>query len=85
MLGFFVVGDSAISLVIEWLFCIFTTLQGLMIFLMHCVLNKEVRGRGGGKGRSQEGVREGRGEGEGEVTAPGEGGERGEGCEGERK
>ena len=59
MLGFFVVGDSAISNVIEWLFCIFTTLQGLMIFLMHCVLNKEVRrkeGRGGeGEGDGTDG------------------------------
>lgn len=42
-LGFFVVGEGTISTVIEWLFCIFTSLQGLMIFLMHCVVNREVR------------------------------------------
>ena len=42
ILGFFVVGDSIYSLVVEWLFCIFTTLQGVMILIMHCVLNKDV-------------------------------------------
>jgi len=45
VLGFFVVGEGAIFTVIEWLFSIFTTLQGTMIFLMHCVLNKDVRRR----------------------------------------
>lgn len=43
VLGFLVVGEGAIFDVIEWLFSIFTTLQGTMIFIMHCVLNKEVR------------------------------------------
>lgn len=39
--------------VIEWLFFFFTTLQGVAIFLAHCVLNREVDGvrdRGGGGG-----------------------------------
>lgn len=43
ILGFFVVGDSLYSLVVEWLFCIFTTLQGVMILVMHCIFNRAVR------------------------------------------
>ena len=43
ILGFFVVGDSLYSQVVEWLFCIFTTLQGVMILVMHCIFNRAVR------------------------------------------
>ena len=42
ILGFFVVGDSLYSQVVEWLFCIFTTLQGVMILVMHCIFNRAV-------------------------------------------
>ena len=42
LLGFLVVGDGLYSQVVEWLFCIFTTLQGVMIFVMHCILNRDV-------------------------------------------
>ncbi len=42
VLGFFVVGDTTIASIIEWIFCIFTTLQGVMIFIMHCLLNRDV-------------------------------------------
>lgn len=43
VLGFLVVNDSLYSTVIEWLFFVFTTLQGVAIFLMHCVVNRDVR------------------------------------------
>ena len=43
-LGFFVVGDSIYSTVVEWLFFAFSSLQGVFIFIMHCILNREVHG-----------------------------------------
>ena len=42
ILGFFVVGEDVVSTIIEWLFFAFTTLQGVAIFTMHCVVKKEV-------------------------------------------
>jgi G protein-coupled receptor 133 len=42
-LGFLVVAGGVYATVVEWLFFVFTTLQGVAIFLTHCVLNREVR------------------------------------------
>ena len=41
VLGFLVVGNGVYATVVEWLFFAFTTLQGVAIFLAHCVLNRE--------------------------------------------
>lgn len=43
LLGFFVVGNDVYSTIVEWIFFACTTLQGLAIFVIHCVLNTEVR------------------------------------------
>ena len=42
-LGFLVVGGGVYATVVEWLFFVFTTLQGVAIFFAHCVINREVR------------------------------------------
>ncbi len=42
ILGFFVVSDGVYATVVEWLFFVCTTLQGISIFTIHCVLNTEV-------------------------------------------
>ena len=42
LLGFFVVGNDVYSTIVEWIFFACTTLQGLAIFVIHCVLNTEV-------------------------------------------
>ncbi|XP_078620444.1 adhesion G-protein coupled receptor G7-like isoform X1 [Branchiostoma floridae x Branchiostoma japonicum] len=41
MFGFFVINDTRI--VFAYLFCIFNTLQGLFIFIFHCVLREDVQ------------------------------------------
>lgn len=42
VLGFLVVGGGVYAMVVEWLFFVFTTLQGVAIFFAHCVINREV-------------------------------------------
>ncbi|XP_033122131.1 uncharacterized protein LOC117121139, partial [Anneissia japonica] len=41
LIGFFAIGDA--SVIMLWLFCIFNSFQGFLIFIMYCVRNKEVR------------------------------------------
>lgn len=42
VLGFLVVGNDTFSAIIDWLFLICTTLQGITLFIIHCVINTEV-------------------------------------------
>lgn len=41
-LGFFVIGDNVASEIVEWLFCLMNSIQGLVIFIVHCLMNREV-------------------------------------------
>jgi hypothetical protein len=43
ILGLFVFDTNVYSTVIEWFFFICTTLQGIVLFVIHCVINTEVR------------------------------------------
>ena len=42
ILGFLVVGNDTFSAIIDWLFLICTTTQGITLFIIHCVINTEV-------------------------------------------
>ena len=55
-LGFLVVAGGVYATVVEWLFFVFTTLQGVAIFISHCVINREVRG-GRQEEKGEEGLR----------------------------
>lgn len=41
-LGFFVIGDNVASVVVEWLFCLLNSIQGMMLFIVHCVMSRDV-------------------------------------------
>ena len=43
MLGFFVVGTDLYSTIVEWVFFVCTTMQGLTLFVIHCLISTEVR------------------------------------------
>ena len=43
LLGLFIFGENLTYIaVIEWIFFVVVTAQGVLIFLLHCVINKEV-------------------------------------------
>uniref|UniRef100_A0A1X7VA05 G-protein coupled receptors family 2 profile 2 domain-containing protein n=1 Tax=Amphimedon queenslandica TaxID=400682 RepID=A0A1X7VA05_AMPQE len=43
VLGFFVVGTDLYSTIVEWIFFVCTTMQGLTLFVIHCLISTEVR------------------------------------------
>ena len=44
LLGLFIFGDNPTYItVIEWIFFVVVTAQGVLIFVLHCIINTEVR------------------------------------------